>query len=252
VLYHMALEKPTRIVVTDEWEPSEYLRDAVAGFNQARHRVGSDDRKRLSWLLEFVYLSPEKVAELSATEQKQLRFNLAYFANIQEPSRLPPLEEIAIFASEIRSGIEHLRRTTRWVFTLPKDSTIERTIEPRPRRRAGRTKLDGFQSFYTSDDFRTSFLLCAADVVEAEGTRIRVCAQKDCGRVFARHRLAKYCSSRCSQKERDSRFRKRSAKDERSKRRHRYYKKRMERLHGRAVADKVRPRSVISTPRKGK
>ena len=190
------------------------------------NRVGSDNRKRLSWLLEFVYLSPEKVAELSATEQKQLRFDLAFFAS-RKPWELPPLEEIAIFASEIRSGIEQLRRTTRWVFKLPKDSIVERTIEPRPRRRAGRTTLAGFQSFYTSDDFRTSFLLCAADAVEAEGTRIRVCAQKDCGRVFARHRLAKYCSSRCSQKERDYRFRKRLTKTERSERRHRYYKKRM-------------------------
>jgi hypothetical protein len=170
-------------------------------------------------------------------------FDLAFFAGIPLLSQLPPLEEIAIFASEIRNGIEQLRRTTRWEIELPRNSGIVRIIEPRPRWRSGKVELVGYQSIYGSDDFRTSFLLCAADTVEAEGTRIRVCAQKDCGRVFARHRRAKYWSSRCSQKERDLRFRRRHPKSELSKRRHRYYKNRIARVRGRATADKARPRS---------
>ncbi|MDO8434886.1 MAG: CGNR zinc finger domain-containing protein [Candidatus Binatus sp.] len=231
-------------------EPSEILQEAIAGFSQATRRVGSDDRKRLSWLLEFVYLSEEKLAELSESEKAQLCFDLAYFANISGQWELPPLEEIASLASEIRNGIDRLRRTRRWVIELPKDSIIERIIEPRPKRRAGHIRLDGYHSFYGSDDFRTSFLLCAADTAEAEGTRIRVCAQKDCGRMFARHRRARYCSSRCSQKERDLRFRKRFTKTERRERRQRYYKNRMAKLHGPAVASKVKPRPVKPTPRK--
>jgi hypothetical protein len=99
--------------------------------------------------------------------------------------------------------------------------------------------LDGFQSYYTSDDLQAAFLLYAADAIEAEGTRIRVCAQKACGRRFARHRRAKYCSSKCSQKERDARFRKRFTKTERSERRQSYYKKRMTKLRGAAVASKI-------------
>jgi hypothetical protein len=166
---------------------------------------------------------------------------------LTRPWELPPLEEIAIFASEIRNGIEQLQRTTRWVFKLPKDSIVERIIEPRPKRRGGHTRIVGFQSFYTSDDFRTSFLLCAADAVEAEGTRIRVCAQKDCGRMFARHRRARYCSSRCSQKERDFRFRRRLTKTARSERRHRYYKNKMVKQFGKAMEKKVKPRPVRPT-----
>jgi hypothetical protein len=231
-------------VTRDESHRSEPSREGRAGFSQAKLRVGYDDRQRLSWLLEFADLSPEKVAQLSATERTQLGFDLAYFAGLSNPSQLPPLEEIAISASEIRKGIERLLRTTRWVIKLPKDAGIERVIEPRPKRRAGRITLDGFHSFYGSDDFRTSFLLCAADAVEAEGTRIRACAQKDCRRMFARHRRARYCSAPCSQKERDARFRNRVTKSERSTRRQRYYKNRMARLHGRAVANKVRTRPV--------
>lgn len=248
----MPPKKRPEIVATHEWEPSEFVRGALAGFSQATRRVGTDDRKRLSWLLEFVYLTPEKIAQLSATERTQLRFDLAYFANLRGLSRLPPLEEIVIFASEIRNGIEHLTPMSHWTIKLPRDSIVERTIEPRPKRRGGHTMLVGYQSFYTSDDFRTSFLLNAADAIEAEGTRIRVCAQKDCGRRFARHRRARYCSARCSQKERDFRFRKRLTKTARSKRRHRYYKNRMERLHGRAVSDKVISRPVRPTSGKGK
>ncbi|MHB8384713.1 MAG: hypothetical protein ACYDC3_20540 [Candidatus Binataceae bacterium] len=231
----------------DESHRDEILRDARAGFSQANQRVGNDDRQRLSWLLEFVDLSPEKLPQLSAADRTQLRFDLAVFASIPDLSQLPPVEEIAIFASEIRTQIELLLRLTRWVIQLPKDSGIVRIIEPRPLSRAGRTTLAGFQSIYGSDDFRTSFLLCAADVVEAEGTRIRVCAQKDCGRMFARHRRARYCSPRCSQKERDARFRKRFTKSESSIRRHHYYENLMARKHGRAVADKVRTRPISPT-----
>src|ERR1039458_5947840 len=161
----MSPAKQVKSVVTHEWEQSEFLLDP-RGFSRATHRVGTDNRKRLSWLLEFVYLSPEKIAQLSVTEQKQLRFDLAFFAS-QKPWEIPPLEEIAIFASEIRNGIEQLQRTTRWVFKLPKDSIVERIIEPRPKRRGGHTRIVGFQSFYSSDDFRTSFLLCAADAADA-------------------------------------------------------------------------------------
>lgn len=236
----------------DESHRSEPLRKARAGYTQASRTVGSDDRQRLSWLLEFADLSPEKVAQLSATERTQWGFDLAYFAGLSNPSQLPPLEEIAAFASEIRDGIKRLRRIHRWIIELPKNSEIVRIIEPRPKRRAGRTTLDGFQSMYVSEDFRTSFLLRAADVVEAEGTRIRVCAQKECGRMFARHRRASYCSARCSQKERDARFRKRFTTSERSTRRQRYYKNRMARLHGRAVANKVRTRPVRPSPGKEK
>jgi hypothetical protein len=239
--------------VTHESHRSEPVRQGGAGFSQAKLRVGYDDRQRLSWLLEFADLSTEKVAQLSATERTQLGFDLAFFAGLSNPpSQLTSLAEIAIFANEIRDGIEQLLRITRWVIQLPKNSEIERVIAPRRKRRAGRTMLDGYQSFYGSDDFRTSFLLRAADVVEAEGTRIRVCAQKECGRMFARHLRARYCSRSCSQKERDARFRKRFTKSERSQRRHRYYKNRTARQFGRAVAARVKPRPVRPTPGKEK
>jgi hypothetical protein len=247
----MSPAKQVKSVVTHEWEQSEFLLDP-RGFSRATHRVGTDDRKRLSWLLEFVYLSPEKLAQLSATERTQLGFDLAYFVSLPRPWELPPLKKIAVFASEVRNGIEQLTPTSHWTIKLPKDCTIERTIEPRRVRRAGRSMFDGFQSYYTSDDFQAAFLLYAADAIEAEGARIRVCAQKDCGRRFARHRRARYCSPRCSQKERDFRFRKRLTKTERSQRRHCYYKSRMARKGGPALADKVRTRPVRPTSGKGK
>jgi hypothetical protein len=239
--------------VTNQSHRSEPLREGRAGFSQAKLRVSYDDRQRLSWLLEFADLSSEKVAQLCASERTQLRFDLAFFAGLSNPpSQLPPLEEIAVFASEIRDGIERLLRMSRWIIQLPKNSGIVRTIASRDMSRAGRITLDGFKSFLSSDDFRTSLLLRAADVVEAEGTRIRVCAQKDCGRMFARHRRARYCSAPCSQKERDSRFRKRFTKSERSRRRHLYYKNRMARQFGRAVANRVISRPVKATPGKEK
>jgi hypothetical protein len=253
VLYHISPVKQVKSVVTPEINPSnrvEPLAEAIRGFNRATRRVGPYDHQRLSWLLEFLYLSPEKLAQLSAPAQQQWRYDLAYFVASGAPlGELPPLEEIATFAREIRSGIEQLRRTTRWTLKLPKDCTIERTIEPQRVKRAGRYRFGGYQSLYTSDDFQAAFLLCAADAVEAEGARIKVCARKDCERVFARHRRARYCSPRCSQKERDARFSRRLSKTERSKRRHSYYKSRMAKLKGRATADKVRTRPAKPTPR---
>src|SRR5262249_17656224 len=156
-------------------------------------------------------------AGLSEAERTQWRYDLARFVALAKPLELlPQLEDVAAIAVEIRNGIERLSPISHWTITIPKNCTIQRTIEPRPRRRAGRTRLDGFQSYYTSDDFGAALLLCAADAIEAEGTQIRVCARKDCGRRFVKHRRARYCSASCSQKERDARFNKRLTRSERS------------------------------------
>ena len=43
-------------------------------------RVGKDSRSQLNWLLGFVYLTVENLKQLSSTQRKQLRYDLAYFA----------------------------------------------------------------------------------------------------------------------------------------------------------------------------
>jgi hypothetical protein len=202
----MSPKKQLKIVVTREWQPSELLAETRAGMTEAAYRVGNNDRKRLSWLLEFVDLTAETLARLSESERTQWRYDLAYFADVLKPMELPRLEDVALGAAEIKKGIGQLTRPFgRWTFKLPENCLVERTIEPRRIKRRGRSMLEGLQSYYTSDDIQAAFLLYAADAIEAEGTRIRVCARKDCGRRFARHRRARYCSSQCSQKERDSR-----------------------------------------------
>ena len=188
----MREKKSPGIVVANEWDPSEFVEPALRGYGDAERRLG-DNRSRLSWLLDFVYLTAEEITELCSDPRKQFLFDLAYIGALSEPWRLPSLHGIAALASYLKSGIEEFRRYLRWTIRLPLNAEVERTIEPRPKRRLRRTRLVGFQSIFTSNDFRTSFLLRATDAIEEEGARINVCARKDCGRMFARHRRAKYC-----------------------------------------------------------
>jgi hypothetical protein len=231
-------------VTQNEWQ-DEVLRHALSGLRQAELRVGSTGLQRLSWLLEvFIQLSPERAAELPLVGEIQLAFEVSAFAGWSSAWDLPRAIELAPLANEIRNGVEELQRNTQWTIELPEHARIKFKIEPRPKRRGGHTKLVGYQSHCWSDDFRALFLLAVVDVLEAEGMRIRRCGQEDCGRLFARHRRAKYCSSRCSQKERDARFRNRLNKTDRRERRHQYYKNQVARTRGRGVASKVKARPV--------
>lgn len=242
MLYHLLPLKGLVTVVTNQ-NPREFLQNAQARFDKAKRRVGTSDLEQLRWLLEFLQSKADHQAQSSEDKQQQLKFDLAYLTGWPDPYQLPPHEEIVRLANEVTTNIRELIRTSRWTLRLPGTAELTRTIRPRAVTRAEGLVLDGFASYYGSDDFRSAFLLRVADVVEAEGTRIRTCAQNECQRLFARHGRAKYCSSRCSQRERDSRFRQRRPKIELSKRRHRYYKNRIAKQRGRATADKVRPRS---------
>jgi len=245
-MLHQILRTTTRLVtvVTKRHFRSPLLPEARSGFALAKQRVGIAQRQRLEWLLDFVYLLDERSTAFAESERAQLIYDLAFFTGRADPFRLPSPESIAAIATEVRTAIENLLTCNRWVVHLSGNSGLTREIVPRAVSRAGRMRLAGFESSYFSQDFRNAFLINAADAVEAEATRLGKCARKGCGRIFARHRRASYCSSSCSQKERDSRFRQRHTRTELSRRRHDYYKKRIARERGPAVAEKVRSRTA--------
>jgi hypothetical protein len=51
-----------------------------------------------------------------------------------------------------------------------------------------------------------AFLMSAADLLEAFGAFLRVCAASDCDVLFVRHKRMIFCSLRCAGRERMRRF----------------------------------------------
>jgi len=200
----------------------------LAALGAANTRIGRTPIARLEWLLHFA--EPERLAELTRTQFGELEGEAYAFIGPLAPagsgSRPPALDRDSVMrvALQVRQGIVGLSTGRRWSFHV---TALRRHVSPLPK--------GGFISSYSAENWQPAFLMRAADLMVEQGTRIRRCAWKDCGRLFLRRKGGLYCSKACSQKERTARMEQKLGQEGWSQRRHSYYERKMRQLYGQKV-----------------
>jgi hypothetical protein len=122
-------------------------------------------------------------------------------------------------------------RAPAWRFDTSRFGHLDRAIETRT-----------FRTYYTGG-LPSVFVMAVMDLLAAEGWRIAKCAWGSCGKLFVRRKRGAYCSRACSQKARTERYRDAQGAKWKEKR-HAYYVRQVEKLRGRAVAKRVKMRSI--------
>jgi hypothetical protein len=233
---HMARATDAISVVKKmEGETGEWLEALLAG----RRRIGRTDLARLEWLLRFAEMAER--SELLDERRAGLEAEVYAFIWSAGPAGSGPRPEelstdtILRLQLRLRQGLAHLAAGRSWAFRV---TDLERYVGPIPK--------VGFRSGYLAQNPEPAFLMRAADLITEEGARIRRCGWKDCGRLFVRHKGGLYCSKPCSQKARTNRLKRELEKrgENWTERRHSYYVRKIERLHGKATAAKVRRRKA--------
>lgn len=234
-------------VVIEPGAAGDFLRPFVARMRAARDRVGDQALPRLSWLVSLVQKDPQEMRHLLALEpDSDLRMELGWFATFDpDPGKVEPADQIVEAMGRVRDCLQMLRPD--WDYTLsltfPGGGTISCYFSVVPKQIRPRWS-GAIESYFSSDHFPTAFLLSAADVIKAEGFRVRECARPECGRLFVKKKRGTFCSLQCSQRERDRRFREHHTVEEIRQRRHGLYKREVETKYGSARARHVRPRTL--------
>jgi len=207
----------------------------------ANERVGDDPPKRLDWLVSQLRRADEELRQALLVPESDFRLELACFGYVANPWETGPAEEILEAFATLRRTLKDFRPDWEAKLTFPIKGTITKNFSVTPKRR--RVRWSGaIESHYSSDHFATAFLLAAAEVLEEEGLRVRECARPGCGRLFTHRKRGIFCSTSCSQKVRDQRFRERHSSEELRKRRHSHHVSAAKKEPGPAVAPKVRTR----------
>ena len=229
------------VVVESDVTTETVLRGLVDRYHAARERVGDHPPEQLNWLVSQVQRDPEELRKALRPEYSDFRMELAWFGHASNPWETGDEDEILEAFAELRGTFRNLRPDWQAELTFPTKGKITRNFTVMPATRRMRW-AGAIESFYSSDRFPTAFLLAAADVIQEEGLRVRECARPECRRPFVKRKRGIFCSTSCSQKVRDKRFRERHSAEELRERRHQQYVSSVKRSRGSAVASKVSPR----------
>ena len=217
-------------------------------------RVGGTPMEQLNWLLSFSSSTRRELSALAGSKLAQCTSELtAFTARAGMPfvigSEPLPADTLAALAETVggcvrflsddgpkeERGPEHRStpwyRGPAWHFDLSRFGHLVRAIETRT-----------FRTYYTGG-LPAVFVMAVMDLLAAEGRRIAKCALVPCGKLFVRRKRGAYCSPACSQKARTGRLRDAQGPEWREKR-HAYYVRQVEKLRGKAVAKKVKMRSI--------
>jgi predicted RNA-binding Zn ribbon-like protein len=228
-------------IVVEPRIPRSVARDLPTRFQAANERVGDDPAQRLDWLLSQLGRNDEELRTALLQPESDFRLELARFGNAANPWVTGPAEEILEAFATLRETLKNFRPDLDARLTFPIAGTITKYFSVTPKRR--RVRWSGaIESHYFSDHFPTAFLLAAADVLEEEGLRIRECARPGCGRLFTHRKRGIFCSTSCSQKVRDQRFRERHSSKVLLERRHSEQVGTAKKTPGPATASKARTR----------
>jgi hypothetical protein len=180
---------------------------------------GPDDASRLRWLLKFAAAEFETMrASRFRRWQREIREFAALSASSFETIDNPVSREVAgQLAIWVADGLSAYARGISW--DIPQVS-IPRSVIPNE----DRSSYNGRWS--------DTFLMSAADVVQAAGNVLRCCAAQGCSALFAKNKRRIFCSERCSGGERMRRFQQNSTRYK-SKRR-KYYLKSLARKRARS------------------
>jgi hypothetical protein len=197
--------------------PRTVLRNLPARLQAANERVGDEPAERLDWLISQLGRGDEELRSTLLQPESDFRLELACFGYASSPWETGTTEEIFKAFATLRETLRNFRPDWDAKLTFPIAGTITKNFSVTPKRR--RVRWSGaIESHYSSDHFPTAFLLAAAEVLEEEGLRIRQCARPGCGRLFTHRKRGLFCSTSCSQKVRDQRFRERHSSNVQPKR----------------------------------
>jgi hypothetical protein len=215
--------------------------DLPARFKAANERVGSAPRERLDWLLSQLEKDDDELRKALLIAESDFRLELACFGHASNPWETEPADEIIRAFAKLRRTLKDFHPDWEAKLTFPLKGTITKNFSVTPKQR--RVRWSGaIESHYSSDHFPTAFLLAAAQVLEEEGLHVRECARPGCGRLFAHRKRGIFCSTSCSQKVRDQRFRERHSSEVLTDRQHSEQVGAAKKTPGPAAASKVRPR----------
>jgi hypothetical protein len=177
--------------------------------------IGPTDESRLRWLLRFA--ATENYDEMSSSKFERLQSEIREFASIgwssfETPNNAVSREAVRRLALWMGDGLRAYARGKSW--DLPRMS-IARSVIP-----------NGDRPSYNGQ-WNDTFLMSAADTLQAVGKLLRVCAAEGCEVVFVKRKRRIFCSEKCSGRERMRRFQE-DAKRYKAKRR-KYYLKSLER-----------------------
>jgi hypothetical protein len=208
--------------------------DNLLRMARAVDRMGRSDLARLEALLAFAqtrFDSPDNDDYDPDALAAEVRVIAAQTPGPVRRHEALPIEALSALARELMDGLRNLSRGAGWKIPL---RNAGRLIVPRAS--AGH----GFENRYIAD-LRTRFLIGAADLLIAEGWRVRTCARQGCGRMYVRHKRGKFCSKSCQRKVMSERFFAGISEQEKRDRAHQYYINRIRRLNPK-LASKVRQR----------
>jgi hypothetical protein len=222
---------------------SAKIEKQVGGISAAVRRLATPVQ-RLELLVEFANLakstqplSPEGVEHWNA---ELYAFSMVGGHQPHPPHRKTPGASLGLKAKELddlsaklRAGFDALLAGAMWLLSI--ENLTANLTSPR----------HGPPRAFYAGELSAVLTMAARDLLAHEAGRIARCAAPDCSRLFVRQKRGAYCSKRCSQRARTLRHRASFSEEEWRKRRHAYYKAKIDREKGPAVAAKIRQNQPI-------
>lgn len=179
--------------------------------------VGNSNLLRLSWIVSFAEAA-DSVERLSPVKFERLIHKIETFAKMAGSTSYKPGERIDIaetlrLAMMVRDGLRAYANGSSWDLPHLDFDGLGLSL-----------MLKSNRSPWVGP-WRTLFMIATADLLRAEGSRLRLCPSRPgfwpCSRIFVRRKSGLYCSKECSQYERTRRSRKHTKKS--SDKRHQAY-----------------------------
>jgi hypothetical protein len=206
-----------------EYDPQTHELKTI---DEVEHSFERLELWQLRWLLDFAQ-RPERW--IRPNQRKILSRELRSFIG-EVPRPLPGRPALQKLSSAVLEGVHRLVvEHQTWKVDLGA-GRLTRELEWFP---------DFIFGLYRSINWHNAFLLRMTDLLVSRGACIRQCAEQDCGRLFVPTKRQAYCSTNCSQKARQQRFRAAHSQEELSEKRHEHYRNKVKRIKGPEAAKHV-------------
>jgi hypothetical protein len=187
--------------------------------------IGKSDLRRLNWLVRFGEradsiggLAPKKLDTFKA--QIKAFADLAGSISYVAAGEIIETADVLELAMITRDGLRAYTDGSSWDIPQFDSAQLGLLLVPR----SDRGPWIG--------SWRAMFMIATADLLRAEGARLRLCPSQPgfwrCGRVFIKRKSGLYCSKECSQHERTNRSRGGDDSEEASERRYKASERRHE------------------------
>ncbi len=219
---------------------SQAIQARILRDKQVCAKIGRKPVDHLRRLVETTRLDEFRLTEQTAEGLQDELCAMAQLAGYGEPAHSvglddasPPrlaIAEVQELIQEIRQGITRYLRGPGWV--VPMDG-LRRFVIRRKLPRLHRMK-------YVEGRLRPRVLSAVADLLDAEGARLKVCPA--CKNLYVKQKRQQFCSNKCGQGERTRRYRAQHREEINERRREAYKRKWREKLGPNVKIRSVGPR----------